>query len=103
MTVEEEAHVIRYSMLIGLVLTFVSLIYISEEPYIWVDWCSAYPIGCALTYGFPFGWIAFGGPSVFFSPFDLVAFLFDIAFWAIVTYFTLRYIAPKFIKIMFKT
>ena len=90
-------------MLIGLVLTFVSLIYVSEEPYFWVDWGSVYLIGNAVTYGFPFGWIALGGPSVFFSPFDIVAFLFDISLWAIATYFTLRYIAPKFIKFMFKT
>ena len=101
MTVEE-ARLIPYSMLIGLTLTFVSLIYVSEEPYFWVDWVSAYPIGRAITYGFPFGWIAFSGPSVFFSPFDIVAFLFDISFWAIVTYFTLRYIAPKFMKLIFK-
>lgn len=63
MTAEEKKRLISYSILIGLILTFVSLIYISEEPYYWVDWGSTYPIGCALTYGFPLGWIAFGGPS----------------------------------------
>jgi len=99
---KEEGRLISYSILIGLILTFVSLIYISEEPYCWVDWGSTYPIGHALTYGFPFGWRAFGGPSAFFSPFDIVAFLFDIIFWAIIAYFTLRYIAPNFIKFMSK-
>lgn len=79
----------KAALSIGLILTFVSLIYVSEEPYFWVDWGSAYPIGGALTYGFPFGWIALGGPSVFFSPFDVVAFLVDITFWAIISYLIL--------------
>ncbi|MDH5747555.1 MAG: hypothetical protein OEZ21_11490 [Candidatus Bathyarchaeota archaeon] len=79
----------KAALSIGLILTFVSLIYVSEEPYFWVDWTSTYPIGGALTYGFPFGWIALGGPSVFFSPFDVVAFLFDITFWAIISYLIL--------------
>jgi len=65
MAAEEEARSISYSILIGLILTLVSLIYVSEEPYYWVDWGSTYPIGHASAYGFPLGWIAFGGPSVF--------------------------------------
>ena len=78
----------KAALSIGLILTFVSLVWTYEEPYYYWGYMPYY-IGNASAYGFPFGWIAFGGPSVFFSPFDVVAFLFDITFWAIISYLIL--------------
>jgi len=101
---EKEAGFILYSVVIGLILTFVSLIHHSREVYYWLDYSGGLPnyLGGASAYGFPFGWIVFGAPSIFLYPFDLAGFLFDIAFWTVVTYVILRYVAPNLRKLKSK-
>lgn len=96
---EKEAGLILHSILIGLTLTFVSLIHHSVEVYYLLDGGAQY-VGSASAYGFPFGWIVFGAPSVLMGPFDFAGFIFDIAFWTVITYVILRYIAPNVRRLM---
>jgi hypothetical protein len=96
---EKESGLILDSILIGLILTFVSLVYYHREYYFWIDWGSVSSIGGAPAYGFPIGWIVIGGPSFFISPFDPVGFLFDIVFWTVVAYVILRFVVPNLKKL----
>ena len=100
MTEDRQAGLILYSVLIGIVLTFVSLVVHYEEPW-YLPRLVANPIyvGSASAYGFPFSWIIFGAPGALYGPFDLIGFLFDIVFWSVITYAILRYIAPSLIKL----
>ena len=99
MTEEKEAGLVLYSILIGLTLTFVSLVVHYEELYYFPTYGVPHYLEGASAYGFPFSWIVFGAPSVWFGPFDLIGFLFDIVFWAAITYAILRYITPNLIKL----
>ena len=99
MTEDRQAGLILYSVLIGIVLTFVSLVVHYEEPYYFPDWGRPQYLGSASAYGFPFSWIIFGAPGALYGPFDLIGFLFDIVFWSTITYVILRYITPNLIKL----
>ena len=94
MNEEKEEGLILYSILIGVILTFVSLIYYQYESLVLWDSLSGESFA---AYGFPFGWITSRSLG-FLGPLDLAGFLFDVAFWAAITYAILRYIAPGLIK-----